>query len=389
MSRLLCSMLSLLFVLCINAQGIEFEKGEWEEVLQKAKESDKLMFVDSYTTWCGPCKKLSKNVFPNADVGKFFNENFVNLKLNMEQENGMSFGRKYRVTAYPTMFFISGSGDVVYKITGYRNAEKLINEAKTALSRYDRSDDFAKSYEEGERGVDFMIKYVNELNKTNKESLKISNTYIKENLNLSREDKARFLFAAATESDSKLFEEMLKYDDYLITTYGQEKWNEKILSACSKTVDSAIEYEYPELIEDATSQVKGQLGKKAAKKFECESCIEYYKSIGDLDEYQSFMKNYISKIAKKDKEGLTWAINDLRVSFGGDKKSLDLALDAAKKLYKIEESVDHGVLLARIYFELGEQDNAIELLEKVKTSIQDSGKSTSQIDRIIQKIKAS
>jgi thioredoxin-related protein len=376
-------------VLSVNAQGIEFEKGNWEEVLEKAKQADKLMFVDSYTSWCGPCKKLSKNVFPNAEVGKFFNENFVNLKLNMEKENGLSFGRKYRVTAYPTMFFINGKGEVVYKITGYRNAEKLIEEAKTALSRFDRTGDFAKSYEEGERSVEFMIKYVNELNKTNKESLKISNTYIKENPNLSAEDKARFLFAAASESDSKLFEEMLKYDDYLISKYGQEEWNEKILSACSKTVDSAIEYEYPELIENATNQVKGQLGKKAAKKFECESCIEYYKSVGDIEEYQAFMKNYISKIAKKDIEGLTWAIKDLTVSFGGNKESLALALDAAKRLYKIDDSIDHGLLLARIHFEIGEQEESLELLEKVKRDIEESGKPTRHIDQIIEKIKAS
>ena len=371
------------------AQGVQFEKGPWEEVLEKAKQEDKLMFVDSYTTWCGPCKKLSKSVFPDETVGKFFNDNFINLKLDMEKENGMSFGMKYRVSAYPTMFFIAGNGEVVYKVTGFRNPQQLINEAKTALTRYDRSDDFAKEYEAGERGVDFMIKYINELNKTGKESLKIANEYLKENKDISSEDRARFLFAAATESDSKLFEEMLKYDDFLINTYGKEKWDQKILSACSKTVDTAIEYEYPDLIDEATTQVKSQLGKTAAKKFECESCIEYYKSSGDLEEYQKFMKNYVNKIAKKDVVSLKWAIEDLKVSFGGETNNLLLARDAAKKVYKLEDSVDNGVLLAQLYYETGDQEEALKLLEKTKEKIKASGKTTRHIDRLIQKVKSS
>ena len=68
MLRLFVSILTLLLFVSVNAQGIEFEKGAWEEVLAKAKAEDKLMFVDSYTTWCGPCKKLSKHVFPNEKV---------------------------------------------------------------------------------------------------------------------------------------------------------------------------------------------------------------------------------------------------------------------------------------------------------------------------------
>jgi len=389
MLRLFVSILTLLLFVSVNAQGIEFEKGAWEEVLAKAKAEDKLMFVDSYTTWCGPCKKLSKHVFPNEKVGQFFNDNFVNLKLDMEKENGMRFGRKYKVSAYPTMFFISGDGKVVYKIKGFRQVDQLIKEGQTALSRFDRTDDMAAEYEAGERSVEFMIKYVNELNKTNKESLKISNDFVKNNPDLPKEDLARFLFAAAVESDSKLFEEMLKYDDYLMTTYGEEKWNQKILSACSKTVNTAIEYEYPELIDGATSQVKDQLGKKAAKKFECEACIDYYKSTGDYEEYHKFMKDYIKKIAKKDPKGLTWAIKDLTVSFGAREENMVLALEASEKLYKVEKTTGNGILLARIQDKNGDQEKAIKTLEEVKDLMKDEGKSTMSIDRLIEKIKTS
>ena len=63
-----------------TAAGISFIEGDWKKVLAKAKAEKKLIFVDAYATWCGPCKKLQKEVFPDAAVGSFFNKNFINAK---------------------------------------------------------------------------------------------------------------------------------------------------------------------------------------------------------------------------------------------------------------------------------------------------------------------
>ena len=61
----------------IQAGGIDFFHGSWEEALEQAKSQDKLIFVDAYTTWCGPCKKMARNVFTDASVGEFYNKKIV------------------------------------------------------------------------------------------------------------------------------------------------------------------------------------------------------------------------------------------------------------------------------------------------------------------------
>lgn len=43
-------------------KNINFELGTFEEALAKANKENKLLFVDCYTTWCGPCKQMDKYV---------------------------------------------------------------------------------------------------------------------------------------------------------------------------------------------------------------------------------------------------------------------------------------------------------------------------------------
>jgi thioredoxin-related protein len=107
--------------------GIKFEKSNWNQVLQKAKSENKIIFMDAYTSWCGPCKSMQARVFPDKKVGDFFNENFINVKVDMEQGEGPAIALKYPVRGYPTLFFIDPkSGKIVNQALGYKSTEQLI-----------------------------------------------------------------------------------------------------------------------------------------------------------------------------------------------------------------------------------------------------------------------
>lgn len=137
MKKILTVLLFVGFASIASAQsGIDFESKAWKEVVAKAKTENKLIFMDAYTSWCGPCKLLQKKVFPDATLGSYFNENFINFKVDMEKGEGPVLASKYPVRGYPTLLFIDPNTEkIVQSVLGYRSADQLLNIGKSSLAK--------------------------------------------------------------------------------------------------------------------------------------------------------------------------------------------------------------------------------------------------------------
>lgn len=129
MKKILFPLLLLATVFSASAQ-IDFEGGYYKDALRKAKNEGKIIFIDAYTSWCGPCKWMSRNVFSNYRVGNYFNDNFINLKVDMESRLGKILARRYGINSYPTLLFIDGDGNRVYSSVGSMDSYDFINLGK-------------------------------------------------------------------------------------------------------------------------------------------------------------------------------------------------------------------------------------------------------------------
>ena len=116
-----------------NKAGIQFHRGTWKEALEIAKKENKLIFLDIYATWCGPCKLLKSTTFSNKTVGKYFNETFINVSLDGEKGDGEILSDKYRISGYPTLLFINKDGNIVTQADGYHDADELLKLARSAV----------------------------------------------------------------------------------------------------------------------------------------------------------------------------------------------------------------------------------------------------------------
>ncbi len=116
-------------------KGIQFIEQDWAKALQLAKTENKLVFIDIYATWCGPCKMLKKNTFTDEKVAEFFNKNFVNISIDGEKTVGPNLAAKYGIQGYPTLIVTDADGRPLLTAVGYINAGQLMEFAKQALSK--------------------------------------------------------------------------------------------------------------------------------------------------------------------------------------------------------------------------------------------------------------
>jgi thiol-disulfide isomerase/thioredoxin len=144
---------------------ITFKEADWKTQLATAKKENKIIFFDAYTSWCGPCKMMAKDVFTKDNVADLFNQTFLNVKYDMEKGEGPALKDKYEVSAYPTYLFINGDGEVVHKIVGGMSAPEFIEEASKALKPESTTFGLAKKFNGGDHSQATAVAYMEALDK--------------------------------------------------------------------------------------------------------------------------------------------------------------------------------------------------------------------------------
>lgn len=110
--------------------GITFFEGTFNQALAQADKDKKLIFLDIYAVWCGPCKRLKATTFKDQAIGDYFNQRFVSIAIDGEKGEGVALAQKLQLTAYPTLYILDAKGNVKRKMVGYRSAEQLLAEVK-------------------------------------------------------------------------------------------------------------------------------------------------------------------------------------------------------------------------------------------------------------------
>lgn len=117
-----------------KASGLNFLKVDsFKQAQLLAQNSKKILMVDVYATWCGPCQMLSKNVFPSSSV-ESLNSTIVAYKIDAEKGEGPSFAKSMSVTAYPTLIFFKNGKEVARMVGAPTSPSAFVTAVKKALA---------------------------------------------------------------------------------------------------------------------------------------------------------------------------------------------------------------------------------------------------------------
>lgn len=151
-------------MLCM-AMGVQaqtdFRPLDLKGAIAAAKAEGKQVFVDIYTDWCGPCKMMAKQVFPTEKAGNYFNEKFVNIKLNAEKE-GKEDVKRFHITGYPTFVVLDAEGKELGNHSGATSdVDKFIGIIESIANPELTPKRMAERYAAGDRDPQLIAVYAN------------------------------------------------------------------------------------------------------------------------------------------------------------------------------------------------------------------------------------
>ena len=406
MKKVAILVLVLLASVVAAAQGIAFETGSWSDVLAKAKETGKPVFVDVYTTWCGPCKMMSKDVFPREDVGTFYNANFVCYKLDAEAGEGVTVAKQYNVRGYPTYLFVRSDGTVFYRFMGSTAAENFLRMTQTALDEFKDPKTLAvwdSEYPTHQTDTAFLRAYISKRNRLEIPAVDLLEAYIK-------------LLSEADRSSKDLAKLYLdQYDDLRIGTFAFDH----LVANPSIFYGMYLTY-FPSFLESivqnsvrAAAKAKdlNQLeaaiatGKKIAALGSNLSTddiyLSYYRMSGDQKNYmhQLFLKcdkevamTFTDSIQKNKQPVIANDLNEnawqLYLSFN-NKDTLQQALRWSKRAIELApDSYSYLDTQACLLYKIGKQKQGIALEEKAVAMIPKTSADYEKYAAVVRRMKA-
>ena len=354
-----------------QSEGIEFFHGTWEEALAEAGKQDKLIFIDAYTTWCGPCKRMSADVFPDARVGEFYNQNFICVKLDMEKPESETFRSKHPVSAYPTLLYINAKDVAVHTVRGAMPVETFILAGQQALAKSDPLDNYVSAYEGGDRSPELIYKYTRGLIRAGQSHLKVANDYVRSQTDLNTPQNLRYLLLAATEADSRLFELLVERKSAVVALEGEAAFKAQVWLACKTSATKAKEFQNHDLLAQTWSLMKTHYPEKA-EAFELETEMDYCAEYNDARGFGKAARTYSRSVIADNPDALQKLAERMMMRFSGDGRSMELAEDIAKEATVKGEGYRYFYGYASILNQQGKKEEALAAARRAMDIAQQS-----------------
>ncbi|WP_029296916.1 thioredoxin family protein [Chryseobacterium hispalense] len=379
------SIFSALFIGALAfAQGIKFEDTNFSTILAKAKKENKLIFIDAYASWCGPCKLMVKNVFPQKAVGDYYNSHFVNAKIDMEKGEGIELAKKYNVKAFPTYLFVDGNGEVVHRTLGYVEENDFIQFAKDAGDPNKRLGALKQKFENGEKDPEFLKNLAGLTMYNDAEfAARVMDRYFSGKTELDRED-VQMMLSATQSTDSPLYKTFIAKKAEITKILPAERYdafdkNIKVNTAIRKAYntdtkkwnDSYFMTEAQKFLtkEEAEKILKRAKASRALKDKDIAAyekiTIELYKdpSASTSEELNSIAWNFFENVTSK--------------------ASLEKAVTWAQESVKKSENYANTDTLANLYNKTGDKKNAKLWAEKSIELAKKSGEDYSDTEKLL------
>ncbi|KMQ59238.1 disulfide isomerase [Chryseobacterium sp. FH2] len=372
-------------------EAIQFQELPFKDLIAKAKKENKIVFLDAYASWCGPCKMMEKNIFTKKSVGDYYNANFVNARFDMEKGEGREIASKYGVRSYPTYLFLNGDGELVSQNFGYMDESPFLAMAQDINSPNNKKGSLKERFAKGEKDPEFLINIM-KLNSSSDFDFakKASERYFenkKKTDELSKDDIGFILFFLKSTEDPnyKVFTQR-KAD--IIKFLPEETYNQfDAQIKLSKIVEQSIDEKNNRIDEEYfMKNAEPLVGKYDALIRLNQMKLSFYEQHANYPEYEKAALEYYKNSDSFDTNELlktAWVFSDNVKNLSSLKK----AAEWAEKSVMRGETSENTYILAKLYFLTGNKDMAKTYAEMSKNIAVQANKDSKLAEDLLNQIK--
>lgn len=384
--------ISIFCAIAISAQeAIQFQELPFKDIIAKAKKEKKLVFIDAYASWCGPCKMMEKNVFTQKAVSDYYNTNFINARFDMEKGEGRDIASKFGVRSYPTYLFLNGEGELVSRNTGYMEESLFVAMAQDINSPGNKKGSLKDRFAGGEKDPEFLINIMKlNANSDYEFAKKASERYFqnKKKTEELTKDEIGFLLYFVKSSEDTNYNVFASRKAEIIKFLPEETYNEfDAQLKLGKIVEQSIDDKNKKINDDYFMKAAEPLvGKEAAVKKLNQTKLSYYEQNSNFPEYEKAALDYYKNSEAFDPNELlraAWIFADHVKT----PASLKKATEWAEKSVMRSETSENTYILAKLYHLTGNKEMAKNYAEMSKNMAVQGNKDSQLADELLKQIK--
>ncbi len=377
------------------AQGIKIYTGTLADGKAAAKRENKYLIVDGYTDWCGWCKFMDKNIYPQKEVGDFFNAHFIFLQMDMEKGDGKEVARQYKLQMYPSFLFFDPEGAFVhYNFGASTTPQSFITLGQTAMDSLHNCRGLAYRFFKGDRDTAFLREMINTISyyadsKITEKALSAYWAALPDNQLIERESWNMFKYYEQ-DINSKAFNYFYEHPATFKERY-RDKEDSNILS-----IKAAFFLKTASDSNNANYVVK-------ARKIAMESHDKQTRYTACVNEMPYYIKNNKPEVFYSDVDQFikafgtdwVWGITSEMESATDNPKYLKKALELQSEALKTNNNYNNTETYARILFKLGRVKEAYASANDAATqanaiaSNEEKARAVSEANSLVEKIKKS
>jgi len=386
MKKLLLLLSLIPFLAC--AQGVHFEDSlSWAAIRAKAKAENKYIFMDCYTTWCGPCKYMATQIFPQKESGDYFNDKFISVSVQLDTTkadndivrawytDGHDIATKYGVRAYPTYLIFAPDGSPLHRIVGSRRtAQNFITDLGSTFDSTRQYYTLLGQFQQGRRDSGFLRRLALECTQVydGENSKTVAAAYLATQTDLMNRDALMLADACTTKITDTYFDLFANHEAEIDKIMGDGMAEAKVRSIfVSNAVNMSTGNDQQPDWKKVHTMIAGKLPAQADE-MTARIKVNYYRSKKDWPDFEkamvSYMKTYSDHMSIGDLNSIAWAV------FQGcpDMTCVSDILNWSKGL----KTADPAFMdtYANVLYKLGKKDEAIALETKAVSLTPDAEK---------------